>query len=124
MHVLASLDETTYTGGNMGPEHPIAWCQDYDGGRAWYTGMGHTIESFADPVFRKHLLGGIKTAAGVEAADCGASLSDSYQKVTLDDDTSNPMELAIARDGRVFYIDRNGAVKIVKPTGPWSPPAR
>ncbi|MEU4291373.1 ThuA domain-containing protein [Kribbella sp. NPDC026596] len=117
VHVLASLDETSYTGGNMGPEHPITWCQDYDGGRAWYTGMGHTISSYAEPAFRKLLLGGIKTAAGVEPADCGASLSDSYQKVTLDDDTSNPMELAVAQDGRVFYIDRNGAVKIVKTDG-------
>ncbi len=52
-----------------------------------------------------------------EPADCGASLSDSYQKVTLDDDTSNPMELSIADDGRVFYIDRNGAVKIIKTDG-------
>ncbi|GAA1645514.1 hypothetical protein GCM10009744_40340 [Kribbella alba] len=117
VHVLASMDETSYSGGTMGAEHPIAWCQDYDGGRAWYTGMGHTIESYADPVFRKHLLGGIKTAAGVQPADCGASLSGSYQKVTLDDNTSNPMELSIAEDGRVFYIDRNGAVKIVKPDG-------
>lgn len=117
VHVLASLDETSYAGGNMGAEHPIAWCQDYDRGRAWYTGMGHTIESYADPVFREHLLGGIKTAAGVQPADCGASLSDSYQKVALDDDTSNPMELTIAKDGRVFYIDRNGAVKIVKTDG-------
>ena len=117
VHVLASLDESSYSGGNMGPEHPITWCQDYDGGRAWYTGMGHTIESYADPTFRKQLLGGIRTAAGAEPADCGASLSDSYEKVTLDDDTSNPMELAVAQDGRVFYIDRNGAVKIVKTDG-------
>ncbi|MET7280317.1 ThuA domain-containing protein [Kribbella sp. NPDC005582] len=117
VHVLESLDESTYSGGNMGVEHPITWCQDYDGGRAWYTGMGHTIESFADPAFQKVLLGGIKTAAGVQPADCGASLSDSYQKVTLDDNTSNPMELTIAKDGRVFYIDRNGAVKIVKTDG-------
>ncbi|MEV5965478.1 ThuA domain-containing protein [Kribbella sp. NPDC051952] len=117
VHVLASLDETSYTGGNMGPEHPITWCQDYDGGRAWYTGMGHTIESYADPTFKNLLLGGIKTAAGVEPADCGASLSESYEKVTLDDDTSNPMELAVAQDGRVFYIDRNGAVKVVRTDG-------
>ncbi|WP_112238196.1 ThuA domain-containing protein [Kribbella monticola] len=117
VHVLASMDEASYTGGNMGVEHPIAWCQDYDGGRAWYTGMGHTIESYSDPTFLKHILGGIKTAAGVEPADCGASLTASYEKVTLDDNTSNPMELSIADDGRVFYIDRNGAVKIVKTDG-------
>ncbi|MFB6721257.1 ThuA domain-containing protein [Kribbella sp. NPDC056345] len=117
VHVLELLDESTYTGGNMGVEHPITWCQDYDGGRAWYTGMGHTIASFAEPEFRNVILGGIKTAAGVLPADCGASLSESYQKVTLDDNTSNPMELTIAKDGRVFYIDRNGAVKIVKTDG-------
>ncbi len=117
VHVLASLDESTYTGGNMGVEHPIAWCQDYDGGRAWYTGMGHTIESYSDPTFLKHILGGIKTAAGAEPADCGASQTASYEKVTLDDNTSNPMELSIADDGRVFYIDRNGAVKIIKSNG-------
>ena len=57
LHVLASLDETTYTpgAGAMGTEHPIAWCQDYDGGRSWYTGMGHTEASFVDPAFlRSH----------------------------------------------------------------------
>ena len=54
----------------MGADHPIAWCQDYDGGRSWYTGLGHTEASFADPQFLAHLLGGIQTAAGVVAADC------------------------------------------------------
>ncbi len=101
VHVLASLDETTYSGGNMGVEHPISWCQDYDGGRSWYTGMGHTDQSFADPQFLDHILGGIRTAAGVLDADCKATLQSSFQKVTLDDNTSNPMELAIAPDGRV-----------------------
>ena len=43
----------------MGAEHPTAWCQVYDGGRSWYTGGGHTDESFADPDFLQHLLGGL-----------------------------------------------------------------
>ncbi|MBM7518550.1 ThuA domain-containing protein [Nocardioides nitrophenolicus] len=117
VHVLASLDETTYSGGNMGVEHPISWCQDYDGGRSWYTGMGHTDQSFADPQFLDHILGGIRTAAGVLDADCKATLQSSFQKVTLDDNTSNPMELAIAPDGRVAYIDRNGDVKLILANG-------
>ena len=50
--------------GAMGADHPIAWCHDYDGGRSWYTGGGHTIESYAEPQFLAHLLGGIQTAAG------------------------------------------------------------
>ncbi|MBD8870412.1 ThuA domain-containing protein [Nocardioides donggukensis] len=117
VHVLASLDESTYNGGDMGVEHPISWCQDYRGGRSWYTGMGHTDASFADPQFRHHLLGGIRTAAGVEAADCSATLPESFEKIALDDNTANPMELDIAPDGRVVYVDRNGEVKIVLPNG-------
>ncbi|MFD9096754.1 ThuA domain-containing protein [Streptomyces collinus] len=69
-HVLASLDETSYTGGTMNGDHPIAWCQDYRGGRAFYTGGGHTKESYADPAFRQHLLGGIRWAIGDAQADC------------------------------------------------------
>jgi cytochrome c len=69
VHVLASLDESTYTGGAMGSDHPIAWCQNLDGGRSWYTAMGHTRESYAEPLFRLHLWGGIESAAGI-AGDC------------------------------------------------------
>ena len=99
--MLASLDETTYTPGTgaMGSEHPIAWCQDYDGGRSWYTGMGHTEASFTDAKFLDHILGGIQTAAGVVDADCKATLTPSFEKVALDENTSNPMELTIADDG-------------------------
>ncbi|WP_422125787.1 ThuA domain-containing protein, partial [Streptomyces graminilatus] len=38
VHVLASLDESSYTGGTMNGDHPIAWCQNYAGGRSFYTG--------------------------------------------------------------------------------------
>ncbi|MEU6817943.1 ThuA domain-containing protein [Streptomyces sp. NPDC046860] len=70
VHVLASLDESTYSGGTMNGDHPIAWCQEYQGGRAFYTGGGHTRESFADPAFRAHLLGGLRWATGAVQADC------------------------------------------------------
>ncbi|WP_328979156.1 ThuA domain-containing protein [Streptomyces canus] len=69
-HVLASLDESSYTGGTMNGDHPIAWCQDYQGGRAFYTGLGHTKESYADPAFLGHVLGGIRYAIGDAQADC------------------------------------------------------
>ncbi len=72
VRVLATLNEKSYQPGPgaMGSDHPIAWCHSYDGGRAWYTGGGHTSESYAEPLFRKHLLGGIRTAAGVVPANC------------------------------------------------------
>jgi type 1 glutamine amidotransferase len=51
-------------------DHPIAWCHNYDGGRAWYTGMGHTKEAYSDPLFLKHLLGGIQMTAGAASFPC------------------------------------------------------
>lgn len=63
--VLASMDETTYPGGTMGRDHPISWTKAAGQGRVWYTGLGHTEESFSEPLFLKHLLGGIQYAAGV-----------------------------------------------------------
>ena len=69
VHVLATLDESTYSGGSMGADHPISWCQFYDGGRAWYTAMGHASETYAEPLFARHLLGGIQFAAGYPDCD-------------------------------------------------------
>ena len=70
LRVLATVAESTYTGGGMGADHPIAWCQEYEGGRSWYSAMGHTSESFQDPRFLTHLLAGIRYAAGQTAARC------------------------------------------------------
>lgn len=64
--ILAKLDPTTYQGSTMGENHPIAWCQTIAKGRSWYTGGGHTKESFAEPEFRQHLIGGILWAAGIK----------------------------------------------------------
>jgi cytochrome c len=64
LKVLARLDESSYEGGENGENHPIIWYHEYDGGRAFYTGGGHTKESFQDPVFMEHLLGGIEYAMG------------------------------------------------------------
>lgn len=66
-NVLMSLDESTYSGGTMG-DHPIAWYHEFDGGRAWYTGGGHTSESYSEPDFVQHLLGGIQYAAAIGEA--------------------------------------------------------
>jgi cytochrome c len=62
MMILASLDESSYTGGGMDGDHPTTWCHEVGKGRAWYTGGGHTKESFAEPLFRSHLKGGVDWA--------------------------------------------------------------
>jgi type 1 glutamine amidotransferase len=64
LKVLIELDESTYSGGMNGAHHPMAWYHDYDGGRAFYTGLGHVDDSYTDPLFLKHLLGGIQYAIG------------------------------------------------------------
>ncbi|MEO9893673.1 ThuA domain-containing protein [Aurantibacter sp.] len=57
--VLLNLDEATYVGGANGENHPIAWYQEYDGGRSFYTGIGHNEEVYDLSDFKEHLLGGI-----------------------------------------------------------------
>lgn len=62
--LLLTIDESSYTGGTMGDPHPISWYHEFDGGRAFYTAMGHTTESYSEPLFLAHLAGGILWASG------------------------------------------------------------
>ncbi|MEM9648214.1 MAG: ThuA domain-containing protein [Bacteroidota bacterium] len=62
--VLMKLDESSYDGGTNGDNHPIAWYHEYDGGRAFYTGLGHTEEAYDDADFKQHLLGAIEWCLG------------------------------------------------------------
>jgi type 1 glutamine amidotransferase len=64
VQVLATLDESTYSGGTMGADHPIAWTAEVGRGRSFYTGLGHPDAIYADPVFRTLLAAGIRYAAG------------------------------------------------------------
>ena len=61
--VLLTIDESTYEGGEMDSDHPITWAHEYDGGRAFYTGLGHTFPS-DHPFLANQLIGGIEWAAG------------------------------------------------------------
>jgi type 1 glutamine amidotransferase len=65
VRVLVGADETSYEGGGMGEDHPLAWCREQGRGRVFYTALGHTSEAYQDPDFRSHLLGGITWAAGL-----------------------------------------------------------
>ncbi|MFK7845228.1 MAG: ThuA domain-containing protein [Rhodothermales bacterium] len=115
VHVLAAVNEKSYEGGTMDHNHPIVWAHEFDGGRSWYTGLGHTEEAYQDADFLQHLLGGISWAAGQAEGDVGASLAKNYEKVVLMDQVTDPMEIAIAEDGRVFLAERAGAVKVWHP---------
>lgn len=74
VHVLLTVDEKTYTGGTHGDCHPLSWHQSFKGARSWYTAAGHTSESYYDPYFLSHILGGIRYAAGMEEAALPSTL--------------------------------------------------
>ena len=62
--VLINLEEDSYSGGTNGAKHPIAWYHESLGGRAFYTGGGHTEASFEEAIFLDHLSGGIAYCLG------------------------------------------------------------
>ena len=64
VHVLLTVDESTYEGGKHGKYHPLAWYHEFDGGRAFYTAIGHRPESYTDPLYLGHILAGIKYVMG------------------------------------------------------------
>lgn len=64
VHVLATLDETSYVGGTMGDHHPIIWEHSELGGRALYSALGHVAERWQDPVFVDHVVGGVRWVLG------------------------------------------------------------
>lgn len=75
---LVTVDEETYDpevkwgsveGKGMGDFHPVSWYHDYDGGRAFYTALGHVSSTFDDPVFRDHLYGAMYWAATGKGID-------------------------------------------------------
>lgn len=64
VNVLLKVDEASFKGGYMNGNHPMAWFHDYDGGRAWYTNLGHTKEAFSEDLVLKHIGGGLRYAIG------------------------------------------------------------
>lgn len=113
--VVAKLDEGTYDGGTNGNDHPIAWYHEFDGGRAFYTGLGHEISNFTDPAFLDHLWGGLQYAMGNGQLDYDKAYAvevpdeNRFVKTVLVNDLSVPMELAVSDDGKVFYTELSTA---------------
>lgn len=109
--VLLTVDEADFTepnvppGPSMGDDHPVAWYKDFDGGRAFYTNLGHRPETWRDPAFRQHLLAAIRWAAA----------PSQEQRVVLTREAKNPMALAVAADSRVLFIERTGEVMLFRP---------
>ncbi|MFI1886308.1 ThuA domain-containing protein [Streptomyces jumonjinensis] len=119
VHTVARVRESSYTPASNpnGWDHPVSWCRDYDGGRSFYTGMGGTVDSFAETDFRDHLRGALAWTSRLSRADCKATITSHYtaERVTQpnqpgqNDQIGEPHGLVTAPDGKVFYIGRGGA---------------
>ncbi|MEQ1693873.1 MAG: ThuA domain-containing protein, partial [Gemmatimonas sp.] len=122
LRVLLTIDEASYTGGENGASHPMAWYHDFDGGRAWYTGLGHTVESYSDSLFLQHVLGGIRYAIGTRGAvEYGKAIAqrvppDSVlRKTVLTMGTlAEPTEMAVMPSGDVLIAQRGGEVVLYR----------
>ncbi|OLF05063.1 glucose dehydrogenase [Actinophytocola xinjiangensis] len=125
--VLATLDETSYdAGGDAMGDHPIMWCHPQSQGRSWYTGGGHTNESYSEPEFLTHLAGGIRYAAGLAEADCtpddggdpGTPVDEDFDQITLakgEPSTGEPIAMAVLPDRSVVHTSRDGRVFLTTP---------
>ena len=130
VHTVAQVEERHYDPGPgaNGPSHPVSWCRDHEGGRSFYTGMGHTEDGYAEQALRGHLTGALKWTTGVVRGDCQATIAANYRVERLTaanqtgqlDQIGEPHGLTVAPDGTVFYVG-----KAACPTGPvvdWADP--
>ncbi len=114
---ILNLDESSYEGGINGEYHPSAWFHEFEGGKVFYTAGGHTKESFDEPLFRRHILEGIKWACLGNKLDYSKELpSDDYFEVsTVVESLHDALQFAITEDESIFIIERLGAVKLFDP---------
>ena len=116
INVLMTLDESSYEGGDNGDYHPITWYHDFDGGRAFYTGLGHTAETFEDPNFIQLLTGGLQYTMGerynIDYSRPGVMPEpERFTKVVLASDFEEPMEMDLLPNGDILFIQRKGQIK-------------
>ncbi len=131
-HVLITIDESSYEGGTNGSFHPMSWYHDYDGGRSFYTALGHTDESYSEDLYLKHLLGGIRYAIGdnydldySKARSSYAPTPDRFTKTQLSTgEFFEPTELTVLPNLDILIVQRRGEVlmykqetKKIKPVG-------
>ncbi len=117
INVVLTLDDKSYVGGHNPDFNPISWYQEFDGGRSFYTAMGHTDESFAEPLFLNHLWAGIQYAAGGDAPKPlnyakSRPEENRFNKAILAEKLDEPMELSVLGNGRVLFIQRKGEVRL------------
>jgi cytochrome c len=122
IHVLINIDENSYKGGINGANHPMAWYHNFENGRAFYTELGHTDESYADPAYLTHLLGGIKYAIGdnkkldyTKCTTLRVPEENRFSRTTLIQGTFyEPTEMAVLPNLDILVTQRRGEIMLFK----------
>ncbi len=122
VNVLITVDESSYEGGEHNNDHPMAWHHAYDGGRAFYTALGHAEAAFEEDLFLKHLLGGIQYAIGEnkilnykKATSQFPPDEDRFVKTTLvQGEFFEPTEMTILPNLDVLIVQRRGEILLYK----------
>lgn len=120
IHVLIKIDESSYKGGTNNGDHPMAWYQNFENGRSFYTELGHTNESYSDPMFLKHLLGGIEWAIGAnkkldysKATTLRVPEENRFVKTQLNEGTLfEPTEMTVLPNLDILVAQRRGELML------------
>ncbi len=123
VNVVLTVDESSYMQDQrrfLNTAKPVSWYHEFDGGRSFYTALGHAAASFEDPLFVQHLAGGLEYAIGVPGtlnygAETVRPREDQFQLTVLADTLNEPMELDVLPDGRLIFVERRGEVHLVDP---------
>lgn len=116
--VLVSIDEDSYEGGENGKDHPMVWYHEYDGGRAFYSALGHTPESYEDPNVLNVLKAGIDYVIGEnrkldyeKASALRVPEENRFSKEILAEGLDEPTELTVLPNSDILLSERKGAIK-------------
>lgn len=79
--ILATIDEESYRQVGlfgkdlrMGKDHPMMWWKCVGKGRMLYSALGHTAESYRDPLYRDALQGALRWAMRKDGPQCPAMM--------------------------------------------------
>ena len=116
--VIMEVDEDSYIGGTHGKSHPVVWKHNFDGGRSFYTALGHKEETFSNSIFLDQLYAGIDYAIAKQPLNYANATSlriheeNRFVKKVLDFNLDEPMELDELGERGIIYIERRGAIKL------------
>lgn len=116
LHILLTIDESSYQGGTNGAVHPMTWYHQYDGGRAWYTALGHTMESWTDSSFLRLVEAGILYAIGPgRRPDYARARSPRvpaaipiHRTVLVQGEFTEPTEIVVLPNRDILIAERRG----------------